>query len=83
MARCVIESREERVVLGDVIRFAADVFREFEDCFSARIADDDRIRSWARISARCSVNIRDMNSRGWCGGMRFGKKTRARWRRSF
>ena len=83
MARRVIESREERIVLGDIIRFASDIFREFEDCFSVRIADDDRIRSRARIAARCSVNIRDMNSCGWCGGMRFGKKARARGRRSF
>ena len=46
--------------------------------FSVRIAHDDRVGSRAGIAARCSVNIRDVNACRRRGGMRFGKKTRAR-----
>ncbi len=74
MARRVIESRKERIVLGDIVRFAADIFCEFENHFSARVTNDDGVRRRARISTGRSVNIRDVNSCGWRGGISFGKK---------
>ena len=79
----VFECGEQGIVFGEIIRFTANIFPELEDDFTARIAQNDGVRRWPGIAARCSINIRDMNAcRRW-GRMGIGEQASAGRRRNF
>ena len=79
----VIERGEQREIFGDVVGFAADIFRELQRDFSFGIAQHYGVRSRAGIAARSAVNICDVHTCRRRRGMRVRKQARASWRCNF
>lgn len=63
VACCVIKRGEKRVILGNIICFAADILRQLENDFSGSISQDHGVRRRTGIPARSTVDISDVNAR--------------------
>ena len=69
----VVQRSQKRVVLGDVICFTADMFRQLQDDFPGSIPQNYSVRRRAGIAARSSVYVSDVNSRRRAGQMSVGE----------
>jgi len=84
-----IERGDERVVFGDVVSGAADVFADFLEQRAVGAADNHRVGRGARIAAGGAVNMSDVQIGGALGlaeetravNSMFGARARFHWNR--